>query len=664
MNKASTSAPGSPDDLAAARNDTIRPQDDLYRHVNGGWLAAHEIPADRGRDGVSHALHDQAQIDVRTLIEEADQVPADDPRAVDAHRIAALYASFMDTERIDAAGVDPIQPELERIRQAVDPDALAGVMGWLQRHGVGGGVGAYIDNDAQEVTQYRLYLMQSGLGLPDESYYREDSFAQIRVAYLDHVAQMLALAGVVDGEHAEQAAKTVISIETQIAAGHWDQVKDREAALTYNPMTEAEIVEALPGFDVHGWIRAMTGSTQALTKAVVREPDYLTAFAQVWAQTALPQLKLWLSWHVVHSRAPFLSSAVVDENFSFYGRTLTGAQQLRKRWKRAVSFAEGEIGESIGKLYVARHFPPSHKQRMDVLVEDLLAAYAESITNLEWMSPQTRERALAKLEKFRPKIGYPDRWRDFTGLTFTRDDLLANVRASAAFNTDFNLGKLERELDRDEWFMPPQMVNAYYNPGMNEIVFPAAILQPPFFDVDADPAANYGGIGAIIGHEIGHGFDDQGSRFDGDGRLADWWTAQDRAAFEQRTEALIAQYDALSPQQLAGSHQVNGAFTIGENIGDLGGLGIAVKAYRIALAREGREPTAQQLQQLFSSWAASWRLKARDEEVIRLLSIDPHSPDEFRCNQVVRNIDEFHEAFGTCEADGMWLPQDERVAIW
>ena len=661
---ATTPAPGSPEDLAAAVDPDTRPQDDLYRHVNGAWIAGHVIPADRGRDGVSHALHDQAQLDVRTIITDAGQVPDDDPDADDARRIAHLYASFMDVERVEELGRDPLATDLSLVDDAPDLASLAAAMGRLQRTGVGGGIGTFVDNDADEVTRYRVYLMQSGLGLPDESYYREDAFAPIRDTYVQHVARMLVLGGVVAADAADEAAARVMALETALAAGHWDQVKDREAQLTYNPMPRERVLALMPAFDAVGWVTAMAGSDRALDAVVVREPDYLTAFSEVWATTPLADLKLWLAWHVVHSRAPFLADAFVQENFDFYGRTLTGAQEVRERWKRAVAFLESTIGEAIGKLYVARHFPPTHKERMDALVADLMEAYRASIGELEWMGPDTRERALAKLELFRPKIGYPDRWRDYSGLTFDPTDLLGNVRTADAFETDYQLAKLDRELDRDEWLMPPQMVNAYYNPGMNEIVFPAAILQPPFFDVAADAAANYGGIGAIIGHEIGHGFDDQGSRYDGEGRLEDWWTPEDRAEFETRTKALIEQYDALSPQQLDGSHHVNGAFTIGENIGDLGGLAIAIEAFRIALARENREPTEAEMQQLFSSWAASWRLKARDEEVIRLLSIDPHSPDEFRCNQVVRNLGEFHAAYGVTPDDAMWLEDEQRVSIW
>src|SRR5690606_13595531 len=374
----------------------------------------------------------------------------------------------------------------------------------------------------------------------------------------------------------------------------------------------------------------------SLDQIVVREPDFAVAFAHAWADEAVGTWGDWLAYHAISARAPYLTDELVEANFDFYGRRLTGAPELRERWKRGVSLVEGAMGEAVGEVYVSRHFPPSHKARMDELVANLVAAYRESISSLEWMGEETRAKALTKLEQFNPKIGYPARSRDYASLEIDRDDLVGNVRRANAFEQDYDLAKIGRPMDRDEWFMTPQTVNAYYNPGMNEIVFPAAILQPPFFDPEAEDAVNYGGIGAVIGHEIGHGFDDQGSKYDGDGRLADWWTAGDREEVEKRTKALIAQYDAFSPAQLGGSHHVNGALTIGENIGDLGGLAIALKAYRIALGTSLDEaPVVDGLtgvQRVFLGWAQVWQAKARDEEAIRLLTIDPHSPSEFRCN--------------------------------
>ncbi|WP_168211932.1 M13 family metallopeptidase [Ruania zhangjianzhongii] len=646
---------------------TVRAQDDLFRHVNGTWLATHEIPADRGRDGTLHQLHDQAEKDVRDLITEAAAVPADDPAGAEAAKIAAVYASFMDTEKVEALGTEPLDLELSLVRAAADHSELAAVLGALQRSGVGGVIAPFVDVDAADPTRYRVYLEQSGLGLPDEAYYTDEAHAGVREAYPPHLARMLTLAGVVTGAEAADAAERIMTLETRLAGHHWDNVRSRDAQATHNPMTAEALRAHAPGFDWDAWTTAL-GDAGALAEVVVRQPEFLTGFGTLWADGDLADWKLWLSWRVVRARAPYLTESVVAENFDFVGRTMTGAQQIRERWKRAVSLVQGVLGEAVGKLYVSRHFPPSHKDAMDVLVADLIEAYRQSITDLDWMSPATQELALTKLEAFTPKIGYPVKWRDYSALRVRADDLLGNVRAAHAFDTDYELGKLGGPIDRDEWFMTPQTVNAYYNPTMNEIVFPAAILQPPFFDVEADDATNYGAIGAVIGHEIGHGFDDQGSRYDGAGRLHDWWTESDRAEFDQRTQALIAQFDQISPAQLDDAQQVNGALTVGENIGDIGGLGIAIKAYRIALARSGREAEVidglTDMQRLFVGWARAWRTKVRDKEMLRLLAIDPHAPDEIRCNAVVRNLDEFYTAFDVQPGDGLYLPPEERVQIW
>ena len=651
----------------AAMDTAVRPQDDLFRYVNGTWLTTHEIPADRGRDGTFHQLHDQAERDVRQLITDAAEVPADDPAAAEAAKIAAVYASFMDTETIASLGTEPLEPELALVRAAADHGELAAALGALQRSGVGGVVAPFVDVDAADPTRYRVYLEQSGLGLPDEAYYTDETHGAVRAAYPPHIARMLTLAGVAGEGEAESAAERIMALETQLAGHHWDNVRSRDAQATHNPMTAAQLHEHAPGFAWESWAAAL-GDADALAEVVVRQPEFLAGLGSLWAEIDLADWKLWLTWRVVRARAPYLTDALVAENFDFVGRTMTGAQQIRQRWKRGVSLVQGVLGEAVGKLYVSRHFPPSHKEAMDRLVADLIEAYRQSISGLDWMSPATQELALAKLEAFTPKIGYPARWRDYSALTVTADDLLGNVRAAHAFETDYELNKLGGPIDRDEWFMTPQTVNAYYNPTMNEIVFPAAILQPPFFDAEADDATNYGAIGAVIGHEIGHGFDDQGSKYDGAGRLHDWWTEADRAEFDTRTQALVAQYDTLSPAQLDGSQHVNGSLTVGENIGDIGGLGIAIRAYRIALERSGREDEVIDaytgMQRLFLAWARAWRTKVRDEEMLRLLAIDPHSPDEIRCNAVVRNLDEFYTAFDVQPGDGLYLPPEERVQIW
>ncbi len=652
-----------------ALDQAVRPQDDLFAHVNGRWPAEHVLPDDRAYDGALRALHDRAEEQVRDIITDLGAAAPGDAASGEAAKIGALYASFMDTAAIEAAGLAPLAADLGPVAAAGSRDELTAALGALQRTGAGGAVEFWVDNDADDPEVYRVYLTQSGLGLPDESYYSDPQYARFLDAYRPHVARMLRLAGVVEQESAaDELAGRVVALETQLAAHHWDVVKDRDAQLTYNPMTFEQLADRAPGFDWYAWAQALGALPGSLDHVVVREPQYAEGFAALWADRPLDDWRAWLAYHAVSARAPYLTEELVEANFDFYGRTLTGAPALRERWKRGVALVQGVMGEAVGKVYVERHFPPTHKARMDQLVAHLVAAYRESIAAVEWMGEQTRAKALAKLDAFTPKIGYPVRWRDYSRLQVRPDDLLGNVRAANAFEQDRELGKIGRPIDRDEWFMTPQTVNAYYNPGLNEIVFPAGILQPPVFDADADDAVNYGAIGAVIGHEIGHGFDDQGSKYDGRGRLADWWTAQDRAEFERRTAALIAQFDAYSPAQLHGSHHVNGALTVGENIGDLGGLSIAVRAYRLALGRPLDEAPVIDgltgLQRLFIGWAQSWRGKGRDEEIIRRLATDPHSPDEFRCNGVVRNIDEFHAAFDVGPSDGLYLPPDERVRIW
>jgi len=649
-----------------ALDPAVRPQDDLFSHVNGRWVATHEIPADRAVDGAFRALHDNAEVQVRDII--TDAAASAGTSGVEA-QIGALYASFMDTDAVEAAGVEPLAADLALIDAATTRDELTAVLGALQRTGAAGATGFWVDNDAKDPERYVVYLMQAGLGLPDESYYRDPQYAATLAAYEPHVARMLTLGGVAhDAAEAAALATRVVGLETSLAAAHWDVVADRDADLTYNPTTLAALAASAPGFDWDAWVAALGAPAGALDQLVVREPSFATAFGALWADVPVEDWKAWLAYHAVSARAPYLSSALVEANFDFYGRTLTGAQELRDRWKRGVGLVQGVLGEAVGKVYVERHFPPTHKDAMTVLVDNLVAAYRESISGLDWMGEETRHRALAKLDAFTPKIGYPVRWRDYGSLVLRADDLVGNVRRASAFEQDRELAKIGSPLDRDEWFMTPQTVNAYYNPGMNEIVFPAAILQPPFFDAEADDAVNYGGIGAVIGHEIGHGFDDQGSKYDGQGRLEDWWTAQDRTEFEKRTSALVAQYSAFSPAQLGGSHHVNGALTIGENIGDLGGLSIALRAYRIALGRPLDEaPVIDGLtgvQRVLLGWAQVWQSKGRDEEVVRRLATDPHSPNEFRCNGVVSNIDEFYTAYDVQPGDRLYLAPEERVRIW
>ncbi|GAA3950220.1 M13 family metallopeptidase [Gordonia caeni] len=641
--------------------------DDLFSHVNGRWLAEHQIPDDRSIDGAFHVLRDNAEEHVREIIETCAS-GGGEPGS-DARKIGDLYASFMDVERLEELGAAPIADELARIAAIADTAELARVLGDLQRQGVTGLFGYYVDTDSKNSDRYLVHLVQSGLGLPDESYYREDKHAATREAYLAHTERMFALAGI---EDPKAAAATVLEVETALAAHHWDVVRRRDAEATYNLHSRDQLVESAPGFDVDAWTGALLSrdGEHAATFAEVNvgQPSFVTAAAQLVAERPLDDWKTWLTWRLLRAAAPYLSSAFVDENFDFYGRTLTGTPVNRDRWKRGVGFVEDSVGFAVGELYVDKHFPPAAKARMDELIDNLIEAYRRNISDLEWMTPATRERALAKLDLFTPKIGYPARSRDYGALEVDRDDLIGNVRRASAFENDRELAKIGRPVDRDEWFMTPQTVNAYYNPGMNEIVFPAAILQPPFFDADADDAANYGGIGAVIGHEIGHGFDDQGAKYDGEGNLVDWWTDDDRTEFGKRTTALAAQYSEYTPDGLDPEHKVNGEFTLGENIGDLGGLSIALVAYRIAGEKSGQQPpvidglTGEQ--RVFFSWAQIWRTKTRDEEAIRRLSIDPHSPPEFRCNGVVRNVDAFYDAFEVPVESRLYLAPEARVRIW
>ena len=646
---------------------TIRPQDDLFGHVNGRWLAEYAMPADRATDGAFRELYDRAEEQVHEIITNAaDGSPAS---GTDEQRIGDLYGSFVDEQAVEERGLAPLLDDLAAIDAADGPDALAAVVGGLQRTGVGGGVGLYVDTDSKDSSRYLVHVSQSGLGLPDESYYRDEQHAAILGAYPAHIAAMLALVfGGTADEYTERAGR-IVALETKLAAAHWDVVRRRDADLTYNLRAFAELPDTSPGFDWAGWIAALGATPDVVAEIIVRQPDYLTTFAALWSSANFADWQDWARWRLIHSRTSVLPTKLVDEDFAFYGRTLSGTEEIRQRWKRGVSLVESLLGDAVGRLYVERHFPPDAKARMDILVANLREAYRVSINDLEWMTQETRRRALAKLDKFTAKIGYPAKWRDYSALEIRRDDLYGNVVRGTAVSTQRELNKLGGPVDRDEWFMTPQTVNAYYNPGMNEIVFPAAILQPPFFDAEADDAANYGGIGSVIGHEIGHGFDDQGSKYDGDGHLVDWWTDADRSEFTVRTTRLIEQYDSYVPRDLANrqeSQHVQGAFTVGENIGDLGGLSIALLAYRLSLG--GRPaPVIDGLtgqQRVLFGWAQVWRTKSRPAEAVRRLAIDPHSPPEFRCNGVVRNIDAYYEAFDVTEDDALYLDPQQRVRIW
>ncbi|KQB87138.1 M13 family metallopeptidase [Corynebacterium lowii] len=646
----------------------------LYEFVNGPWLASHTIPADRGVDGIFHALRDAAEADVHRIVQ------------ADTGRAGALYAAFMDTEALTDAGVEPLRPELERVRAAQTPEELARVLGELDREGVGAPVGFWVAKDSEGDNNV-AYLVQSGLGLPDEAYYRAEEHAETLAAYKEHVARMWGFlaADTADapaaGQDPQEAAERVVALETRLAQGHWDVVASRDAIKTNNPTEFA----ALPTI-VQTLLR---GARLPEHRLIVREPSYVEHLAGLLTEEHLEDWKLWATWHILSSRAGVLSPEISAANFDFFGRRLSGATEQRERWKRAVGLAESLVGFEIGRAYVEQHFPASSKEQMLTLVDYLTAAYRERIEALDWMTQTTKERALEKLSLFQAKIGYPATWRSYEGLSFSSQgaDLVANTRAGSAFLHDYELSKVGQPTDRAEWVSTPQTVNAFYNPTVNDITFPAAILQPPFFDPQADAAVNFGAIGAVIGHEIGHGFDDQGSQYDGHGNLHSWWSEEDRAAFTELTAKLVTQFDGLVPTVLreAGVEGVgvNGSFTLGENIGDLGGLGIAVVAYKKWLAdhdQTGAETapfsapdTSPALaegeftgfQRLFLSWALVWRTAIRPEMASQYLAIDPHSPAEFRCNVIAANVAEFYEAFPEITADSpMWVAPEDRVRIW
>jgi len=629
----------------------VRAQDDLFRHVNGRWLATAEIPADKHSAGAFIDLRDASERAIRDIVTGlSGSAPG-----TEAYLVEHMFGSFADTERIEAAGLEPLRPLLAEIDAIGSVDDLLDYFGRSLRRGTGAPIGFDVDADPGEPTRYALFAGQSGIGLPDEEYYRLEQHAGILAAYRDHVDRTMTLAGLTSS-----AGTTIVDLETEVAGLHWDKVRTRDLVQMYNPTSPADL-------DASGvaWTRVLAAAgVPAVDAVIVAQPSFFSDLAALLTPSRLEDWKQWCRWSLVSALSPYLPDPLVQARFDFYGTVLQGVPQLRERWKRGVDLVERTLGEAVGKLYVERHFPPTSKVRMDALVANLLEAYRRSISDLDWMTEPTRAEALNKLERFTPKIGYPEVWMDYSALVIEPGDLLGNVLRAAEFHTDDELGKLLGPIRRWEWLMTPQTVNAYYHPLRNEIVFPAAILQPPFFDAEADDALNYGAIGAVIGHEIGHGFDDQGSTCDGEGRLRDWWTPKDRAAFTARTRALIGQYSALTPAQLPDVH-VNGELTVGENIGDLGGAAIAYDAWQLSL--DGAPQPVDGIpaeQRFFLSWARAWQGKRRDEALRQQIATDPHSPEEFRCNQVVRNLPSFYAAFGVSESDAEWLDPSDRVKIW
>lgn len=624
---------------------------DLFELVNGAWVNAHDIPADRGIDGAFYVLRDKSEEDVHAILEDGTGLGG------------TLFKSFMD----NPGDISSLDPDLAKIEVANVDEFVRG-LGELERVGIGGPVSYWVEKDSQGEESV-AYIFQSGLGLPDEAYYRDEDHAETLAAYKAHVEKMLGFLEpkYLQGLTPQIAAERIVNLETQLAASHWDVVKARDAVATYNPTT----LEEMPPL-----VRTLLGASGLSGKVVNMMPSFTSDLDGMLRRETLADWQLWAAWNILRSRAGVLSEEIGEANFEFYGKKLSGATEQRDRWKRGVGLAESLVGEDIGRSYVDKHFPPSSKEKMLELVEYLIAAYRSRIQQLEWMSEPTKQRALEKLAQFNAKIGYPEKWRSYDGLEFS-EDLVDNVRRGAAFEHDYQLSKIGKASDRQEWVSSPQTVNAFYNPVVNDITFPAAILQPPFFDPDADAAENFGAIGAVIGHEIGHGFDDQGSRYDGLGNLNSWWTDEDRANFEQLTAKLVGQFNGLVPSVLEGTKTkgVNGEFTLGENIGDLGGLGIAVVAYKKYLEENGLEDVQPQkfgdlegeytgFQRLFLAWARVWRSKARPEMAAQLLAIDPHAPNEFRCNVIAANIAEFYEAFEVEKGSKMWIDPEDRVTIW
>jgi putative endopeptidase len=636
----------------------VRPGDDFNMYVNGAWMDTAEIPADRASDSVGLMVHEQSVANVKVIIEES--ADGDFAHGTDEQKVGALYNSYMDMDTRNELGATPLQAEFAEIHALENQQDLAIYFAEANKFGVNVPFQLAQYADFKDPTTYMMYTWQAGLGLPDREYYFTDDerSENIRNEYVAHIEKMFELAGLADGD---KAAATIMALETRIAAEHMLKEETRDMVALYNKVPLGELPDLMPGFAWDGYLE--TAVISDIDGLVVTQMDYMKALDGILQDTPMDDWKTYLSWKVLNAGASLLNEELDQQNFAFYSKTLRGVEQQLPQWKRAVSAVNNNLGEVVGKVYVARHFPPEAKEEMLELVNNLTRAYEISIKELDWMGEETRAEALDKLSKFTPKIGYPDKWKDYSALDIEEDDLVGNIKRSALFTYEINIARQGGPVDRTEWGMTPQTVNAYYSPPLNEIVFPAAILQPPFFDLNADDAVNYGSIGAVIGHEIGHGFDDAGSTFDGDGVLRNWWTDQDKAEFEKRTTKLVGQYDEFQPFE---DLNVNGEFTLGENIGDLGGLSIALLAYE--LSRDGEESPVMDgftgQQRVFIGYAQGWRGKSRDEALRVQINTDPHSPRQYRVNGAVRNVPEFYEAFGVAETDEMYLAPEDRVKIW
>ncbi|WP_380785884.1 M13 family metallopeptidase [Sphingomonas sp. R86521] len=635
----------------AGRDTTVTPGTDFFDYANGTWVKNTPIPQDRSSYGMFHVLQDLSLERTRTILDGSAKIPND--------KVGTFYTSFMDQAAVDAKGAGPVKPWLAAIKATRDKTALATEIAKLQRQGAGGLVGVGVGQDDKDPTSYAVNFGQAGLGLPDRDYYLKDDakLATVRTAYQAYLAQMLTLAG---EPNAAARAAAVFGMEKALATAHWTRIESRDADKTYNKWTAADFAAKAPGFPWAQYMTAMGVSGRPFY--LVAQPSALTGEAKVYADTPIAVLQDFAMLKVLRSFAPYLSSNFDKANFAFYGTTLSGTPEQQPRWKRGVSTVSGALGEAIGQQYVAKYFPPEAKATADQLVKNVIAAMGDRLRNLAWMAPETKTKALAKLAAFTPKIGYPDKWRDYSALTIQPGDLVGNVARANAFEYDRDLKKLGQPIDRGEWFMTPMTINAYANPTMNEVVFPAAILQPPFFDPKADPAVNYGGIGAVIGHEISHHFDDQGRKYDLNGKLTDWWTPQDVAKFKVFTDALVKQYDAYEP--LPGQH-IQGGLTLGENIADLAGLTVAYDAYHKSL---GGKPApiidgTTGDQRFYYGWAGVWRTKFRDAALQQTLLSDPHSPGHQRV-LTVRNLDPWYAAFGAKPGEKSYLAPEARVRIW
>ncbi len=656
---ACTSTPAAPGSglLLPGYDRGVRTQDNLFQFANGQWLRTTEIPADRTRYGAFDALIDQSEQNLRSIIEDSAARPG--AAGSPDQQIGDFYASFMDTARLEALGAAPLKESMARIDALASPADLAPYFGDNAAKGVSSPIALYIGQDAKNASAYLPGVSQAGLTMPDRDYYltSDPEFVTLRDQFRAYAARMLGLAGVADPDG---SAGRVLAVENRIAEVQWTAAQERDATATYNKYTVAEATARTPGLD---WKTYLDAAGVQTPDFVVAEPSYFTALGAALTSIPLADWKSYLKFRLIDGLAPYLSDAFVTARFEFRNRDLAGQQEIRPRWKRGIATVDDAMGDLLGQRYVQRYFPPDAKRRMDALVSKLIDAYRSSIDGLDWMSDATKAEARDKLSKLAVKIGYPDKWKDYSKLTVARDDLVGNVLRSAQLEHQRELDRLGKPVDRDEWFSTPQTVNAFYSSLRNEIVFPAGILQPPFFDATADDAVNYGGIGAVIGHEISHAFDDQGRKFDGTGNLRDWWTPQDVQRFTERSNALVAQYSAYEP--LPGQH-INGELTLGENIADLSGLTVAMRAYRLSL---GDRPAAVMdgftgEQRFFLGWAQVWRAKIRDKALRAQLLSDPHSPSEFRTNGVVSNLPEYYAAFGVKEGDKLFRPPDQRVKIW